>query len=120
MPVSALERFDAWVDDLDEVLTNATNPELSELYDPVTVSAIDARTGEPSAKRRAPRWRGGAAAVTMAVGVVQGLRDVVDDDFDPIVEIDEGSCDHRRRAVTVHLVPGDPAAGVAVVRRWLL
>jgi len=48
------------------------------------------------------------------------LRDVVDDDFDPIVEIDEGSCDHRRRAVTVHLVPGDPAAGVAVVRRWLL
>jgi hypothetical protein len=118
--VSALDRFDAWADDLDETLTSAADPELSDLYDPVTVSAIDGRTGEPSETRRAPRWRGGAAAGAMAVGVMQGLRDVVDDGSDPIVEIDQDQCDHRRQAVTVHLVPGDPAAGVAVIRRWLL
>jgi hypothetical protein len=118
--VSALDRFDAWADDLDEILTRTADPELSDLYDPITVSAIDGRTGEPSVTRRAPRWRSRAAAGAMAMGVVQGLRDVVDDGSDPIVEIDEDQCDHRQRAVTVHLVPGDPAAGVAVIRRWLL
>ena len=83
----------------------------------------------------------GVAAAGTAIGIVRQQRQisrragedlpfgslhstpltVVADDGVPLhVEIDEGSCDHRRRAVTVHLVPGDPAAGVAVVRRWLL
>ena len=57
----------------------------------------------------------------MVAGVVHGVREVFDDDeFEPVVEIDEDLDGRRLEAVTVHLVPGDPAAGIAIVRRWLL
>jgi hypothetical protein len=111
--VSALGRFDQWAEDLDD--------ELTAIYDPATVAAIDRRGGQPPTPATARRWRGGATAGAMVVGLVSGVERALDDDDDEaIVEIDEEIRDHRLQAVTVHLAWGDPAASVAIVRRWLL
>ena len=56
----------------------------------------------------------------MVVGLVNGVRDVLEDEPDPIVEIDEEVRDRRLEPVTVHLAWGNPSASVAIVRRWLL
>ena len=95
--------------------------ELSDLYDPATLRAIDARGGEPRRSASVTGWRGGATAGAMVVGMVQGVHHALDDDeAEPVVEIDRERGDAGAQAVTVHLAWGNPAAGVAVVRRWLL
>ena len=95
--------------------------ELSDLYDPATLRAIDARGGEPRRSASVNGWRGGATAGAMVVGMVQGVHHALDDDeAEPVVEIERERGDAGAQAVTVHLAWGNPAAGVAVVRRWLL
>jgi hypothetical protein len=90
--------------------------DLDELYDDVTLAAIEGRTGEPT------RWQGRAASGTLVLGMMQGVKDALDDEeeVEPVVEIDEEHRASRLEAVTVHLVPGCPAASIAIVRRWLL
>lgn len=124
--MSALQAFDDWADQLDD--------RLAGVYDPATLQAIDSASGEP-VRRLLPHtaapppgpatpaagWRGGVAAGAMVVGLVQGVRDVLDDDeSDPVVEIDEEARHRRLEPVTVHLAWGNPAASVAIVRPWLL
>lgn len=93
---------------------------LDELYDSATVRAIEGRTGEPPRVAAATGWRGGVSAGAMVVGLVNGVRDAVDtDEPEPVVDV-EVTPRGRLEAVVVHLVPGDPAASVAIVRRWLL
>lgn len=114
--MSALDRYDEWADGLDD--------ELAAIYDPATFAAIDGATGEPAAKLRPAgpggAWRGGVAAGAMVVGLVNGVRDVFDDESEPIVEIEEERAAARLEPVTVHIAWGNPAASVAIVRRWLL
>ena len=55
----------------------------------------------------------------MVVGLVNGIRDVLDEESEPIVEIEEERAFARLEPVTVHIAWGNPAASVAVVRRWL-
>lgn len=130
--MNALDRFDEWESRLDGVLPRsgptrrALDPahpdrvELAQLYDRRTFEAIEVGGGEPPRTDRAG-WRGGAATGAVLVGLVQGARDVLDDDDpEPVVEIEELRRDRNHQAVTVHLSWGNPAAGVAVVRRWLL
>ncbi len=111
--MSALDRWDDWEDGLDD--------DLAEVYDPATLRAIDRQTGEPAGPAVARGWRGGATAGAMVVGMVQGVRDALEDEeSDPVVEIDEDLRETRQEAVSVHLAWGNPSASVAVVRRWLL
>ncbi len=94
---------------------------LEDVYDDATLRAIDARTGEPS-RPPAPGggWRGGVTAGALVVGLVGGVRDALEtDEPEPQVEV-EARSRQRLEPVVVHLVPGDPAASVAIVRRWLL
>lgn len=89
--------------------------DLDEFYDDVTLAAIEARTGEPS------RWQGRAASGTLVLGMMQGVKDALDDEeIEPVVDIEEEHRASLLEAVTVHLVPGCPAASIAIVRRWLL
>ncbi len=111
--MTALDRFDEWADGLDD--------DLAAIYDPATVEAIDNGAGEPSEISRVRGWRGGATAGAMVVGLVSGVERALEDEEDePVVEVDEEIRDHRLQAVTVHLAWGEPAASVAIVRRWLL
>lgn len=109
----ALDRWDDFEDGLDD--------DLADVYDDATLRAIDRQVGEPAAPAVARGWRGGATAGAMVVGMVQGVRDVLEEDeSEPVVEIDEDLSDARLQAVTVHLAWGNPAASVAIVRPWLL
>lgn len=110
--MSALDRFDDWADGLDD--------ELAEIYDPATLRAIDHQAGQPTAADAVRGLRGGVTAGAMVVGLVNGVRDVLEDEPDPIVEIAEDGTDRRLEPVTVHLAWGNPSASVAIVRRWLL
>ena len=115
--MSALDRWD----EFEQGLEDGLDDDLADVYDPATLRAIDRQVGEPVAPPVARGWRGGATAGAMVVGMVQGVRDVLEDDeFDPIVEIDEDLRDARLQAVTVHLAWGNPAGSVAIVRPWLL
>ena len=115
--MSALDRFDEWADGLDD--------ELARVYDEATLRAIDRRAGEPDVPptgepRPVRGWRGGATAGALVVGLVQGVADALDDDeSEPVVEIDEELSERRLEPVTVHIAWGNPAASVAIVRRWL-
>ena len=111
--MSAMDRWDEFEDGLDD--------DLAEVYDEATLRAIDRQGGEPAAPSVARGWRGGATAGAMVVGMVQGVRDALEDEeSEPIVEIDEDLRGTRQQAVTVHLAWGNPAASVAIVRPWLL
>ncbi|MEM7286912.1 MAG: hypothetical protein AAF480_11215 [Actinomycetota bacterium] len=111
--MSALDRWDdleAGVDD-----------DLAEVYDAATLRAIDRQVGEPPTPAVARGWRGGATAGAMVLGMVQGVRDALEDEeSEPVVEIDEDLREARHQAVTVHLAWGNPSASVAIVRPWLL
>ena len=111
--MTALDRWDEFEDGLDD--------DLAEVYDEATLRAIDRQGGEPAAPAVVRGWRGGATAGAMVVGMVQGVRDALEDEeSEPVVEIDEDLRDARQQAVTVHLAWGNPAASVAIVRPWLL
>jgi len=120
--VGALDRWDDWEDEVDDWVTAAGRP-LEELYDDGTVEAIDAGAGEPD--RRAGRLRSavvGAAAGAAAAGLARSVHDVLaDEDAEPdeAGEIEVAPVERRLEPVTVILVPGDPEASVAIVRRWL-
>ncbi len=121
--VGALDRWDDWEDEVDDWFAAADRP-LEELYDDGTVEAIEAGGGEPA--RRRPRLRSAviaAAAGAAAGGLARGVHDALaDDDAEPeeAGEIEIAPAERRLEPVTVVLVPGDPAASVAIVRRWLL
>ncbi|MGI9623583.1 MAG: hypothetical protein ACR2PK_12170 [Acidimicrobiales bacterium] len=130
--MSALERFAEWEARLEagdeaspapvETRGSAeTALDLECLYDPQTLEAIDARTGEPRrAEATMAGWRGGAATGAVVVGLVQGVRDALEENEpDPVVEIEQLRRDGTLEPVTVHLAWGDPQASVAIVRRWL-
>jgi hypothetical protein len=120
--MGALERWDDWESEVGDWLAAAGRP-LEELYDDGTVQAIDAGAGEP--ERRTRRLRGaivGAAAGAAAAGLARGVHDALaDEDAEPeeAGEIEVAPLERRLEPVTVILVPGDPAASVAIVRRWL-
>lgn len=115
--MSALDRWDDFEDGLDASLDD----DLAGVYDPATLRAIDGQAGEPPTRAVARGWRGGATAGAMVVGMVQGVRDALEDEeSEPVVEIDEDLGHGGAQAVTVHLAWGNPAASVAIVRRWLL
>jgi hypothetical protein len=114
--MAALDRYDEWADALDRLLGSAdTDDPLVDVYDPQTLAAID----EGETRPHASRWRGRAAAGAVVAGLVTGIRDVFEPEGEPVVELQE-STRRQPEAVTVHLAWGNPAASVAVVRRWLL
>ena len=116
--MSALERYDEWEATLDDTHDQPAAPSLEDIYDPETLLAID-RRHEPSSTAVAG-WRGGVTAGAMVVGMVQGVRDVLDtDEEEPVVEIDEVPRSRRLEPVSVHIAWGNPAASVAIVRPWL-
>lgn len=121
--MGALDRWDDWEDEVDDRLA-AAEPALADLYDDATVRAIDAGAGEPvRPARRLPRAVAAAAAGVAAGSFVRGVQAALaDDDAEPedAGEIDFAPAERRLEPVTVVLVPGDPAASVAIVRRWLL
>jgi hypothetical protein len=91
-----------------------------DLYDDDTVAAIDAwRIGPGLEPVRGLRGRVAAAAV-VAAGLT-GVRDVFEEDTEPVIEelrIHDASV--AREAVTLLFVPNDPSGTVAFVRPWLL
>lgn len=117
--MSALDHWDELEERIDRVLGEEP-PDLEDLYDPAVLAAIDAR-GEAAGRATASPWRGGLTAGALVVGMVHGVRDVLDtDDDDPVVEeIDEILRASRREWVSVHLAWGNPQASVAVIRPWL-
>jgi len=91
-----------------------------DLYDDDTVAAIDAwRIGRGLEPARGLRGRVAAAAV-VAAGLT-GVRDVFEEDTEPVVEeLRIHDTLVAREAVTLLFVPNDPSGTVAVVRPWLL
>ncbi len=114
--MSALDRYDEWAESLDRLLGPAVDDDpLVDVYDPETLAAID----EGRTRPHTSRWRGRAAAGAVVAGLVTGMREVFEPEGEAVVELQE-STRRRPEAVTVHLAWGNPAASVAVVRRWLL
>lgn len=130
--MGALQAWDDWEVGLDDIVgpdAGPSAPPLEELYGPATLAAIERGAGEPTAaatSRGNGSWRGAAmamAAGATVAGLARGLRDPAEDDSvetDEVVEPADAIADARLEPVTVVLVPGDPAASVAIVRRWLL
>jgi hypothetical protein len=121
--VGALDRWDDWEAEVDDWLAAAGSP-LQDLYDESTVRAIEAGAGEPECRTRRLRSAVVAAAAGAAAGgLARGIHDALaDEDVEPeeAGEIEVAPAERRLEPVTVILVPGDPAASVAIVRRWLL
>jgi hypothetical protein len=102
---------------------------LRAMYDPATLAAIDAavvrRRGQAQPVGPPPR-RGGTRAVSLAgalwLGALTGVGEALTDEdrqshkvwFVPV------ATDPEAEAVSIHLVPGVPAASHVVVRTWLL
>lgn len=115
---------------------------LSGVYDPVTLAAIDAaaaRAGQAGhvgqawpagrvgrSRRHGPAGRGGIGAASLAgslwLGALTGVGEALGDgNTQPHVAwFVPAAADPDNQAVSVHLVPGMPAASVVVVRPWLL
>ena len=116
--MSALDRYDEWEAALDDVLQESPSPSLEDIYDPETLLAIDHQR-EPGAAP-AGGWRGGVTAGALVVGMVSGVRDVLEpEDEDALVEIEEAQPARRLEPVSVHLAWGNPSASIAIVRPWL-
>lgn len=91
-----------------------------DLYDDDTVAAID---GWPSGRGAGPArgFRGHVAAAAVVAAGLTGVRDVWEEDTEPVIEeprIQDATVAHE--AVTLLFVPNDPSGTVAVVRPWLL
>lgn len=93
--------------------------DLEELYDPTTITAIDA-----SPSRRARLTVGGARGSTMAGAILlaglTGGREAMEEIRPAVAEVRPEAGLDTYDAVTVLFVPGVPAATVAVVRPWRL
>ncbi len=132
--MAALDRYDAWESTVDALLAGQTDncagdtsaeassvPGFDEVYDPETQAAIERGGSEPDAPAAVSRWRGGVAAGALSAGLLGVARAVEDrPGEEPVVELDRAGGRSRLEPVTVHLAWGNPAASVAVVRRWLL
>jgi hypothetical protein len=127
--MAALDRYDDWESQVDARLAehgcrdnqaDEGPPALSELYDPATQAAINRGGPQPPGTPTPPRWRGGMAAGAVKAGLL-GTAAALDErpDEEPVVELDRAIGGQKLEPVTVHLAWGDPAASVAVVRRWL-
>ncbi len=128
--MGALERYDQWeaglVDgvlerDFDGAERPTDPPPIEDIYDTDTLEAIDAAGPQPPAPRAGSgTLRGGVAAGALAAGLL-GVGSALDDidDEEPVVELEQARRDARLEPVSVYLAWGDPAASVAVVRRWL-
>ena len=91
-------------------------PDLEELYGPDVVAALD--RPRPAPEVRAGRSAAAALTAALLTGVAASL-----DERRPEPEIAEFEPDRDHdwlQPVTVHLVPGVPAASVALVRPWLI
>jgi hypothetical protein len=112
---------------------------LSGVYDPATLAAIDAAAARAvqargegqvgrvgSSRRQKPAGRGGIGAASLAgslwLGALTGVGEALgDEDTQPHVAwFVPATADPETQAVSVHLVPGMPAASRVVVRSWLL
>ena len=104
-------------------------PPLEEIYDEATLAALDAGV-EP--EREAPvttdedaaapaRWRGSLASGAVLAGIALGLKEVFDPDPEggSMIEVVRDTGSEPVDGVTLHFVPDDPQATVAVVRRRL-
>lgn len=102
-------------------------PALEDVYDEATLAALDAGVEperEPTADEdeapAAARWRGSLAGGAVLAGIALGLKEV----FDPepeggsMIEVVRDTRPEPVDGVTLHFVPDDPQATVAVVRRW--
>ena len=128
--MGALERYDHWEAGLvDGVLArdpDATKrptdpPPIEDISDQDTLMAIDAAGPQPPVARAGSgTLRGGVASGALAAGLL-GVGSALDDidDEERVVEIEQARRDGRLEPVSVYLAWGDPAASVAVVRRWL-
>lgn len=102
---------------------------LRAMYDPATLAAIDAAVVRQRGQVQtvgSPSRRGGTRAVSLAgalwLGALTGVGEALTDEdrqphkawFVPV------ATDPEAEAVSVHLVPGAPAASHVVVRPWLL
>ena len=102
-------------------------PALEDVYDEATLAALDAgvepeREDPATAADDAPtaaRWRGSLAGGAVLAGIALGLKEV----FDPepeggsMIEVVRDTGSEPVDGVTLHFVPDDPQATVAVVRR---
>ncbi|MCB1002792.1 MAG: hypothetical protein KDB35_01265 [Acidimicrobiales bacterium] len=94
---------------------------LEELYDDATLAALERGAAGDAPRRtrdRAPRSVELALVNALVTGVAEPL--VRHREPEPVVEQHEDRRDGAVPAVSVFLVPGAPAASVAVVRPWLL
>lgn len=102
---------------MDALLASA--PALEDVYDDEVLTAID-RGLEPATEPGALQRR--VASSALVLSLVNGVREAVDadDEDEDLIEIYEAEHGRRLEAVSVHLAWGDPAAGIAIVRPWLL
>ena len=100
------------------------------MYNEATLRAIDHRREPPRARteparrlgREGVRTDGVLVAGALTAGLLRGVHTALDGDEsdDAIVETLDEERSGPSAAVSVHLVWGEPAASVAIVRRWLL
>lgn len=102
-------------------------PQLEDIYDTATVDAIDKlrvrhRTSQLPAAEPSRRRDNLAVAGALTASMLRGIDQVLDadEDDDGIVEVLDQDGVGRHQAVSVHLVWGEPAASIAIVRPWLL
>lgn len=98
-----------------------SEPTLEDLYDPATLAVIDGWSGEQRTVEPAQSWRRAVVAGAITTALVTGVNEALEDDVeDAVVELDRKPVRTPLEAVTLHFVPGDPPASVAIVRPWLL
>ena len=92
---------------------------LEDVYDPATLGRIErASTGGRAAVGE--RWRSVSVASAITGASLTGLAEVLEPAEDHVGQVHPEAHDHRLEPVTVHFVPHDPRATVAVIRPWLL
>ncbi|HMQ26896.1 MAG TPA: hypothetical protein PKA98_12975 [Acidimicrobiales bacterium] len=103
-------------------------PALEEVYDAATLAALDSgveperdETGatEDATPTVAAGWRGSLAGGAVLAGIALGLKQVFDPEPDggAMIEVVGETGAQPVDGVTLHFVPDDPQATVAVVRR---
>jgi hypothetical protein len=97
--------------------SDAGGEALADRYDAETWALIDGyRPGRP--RRPAVSTR---AAVTLWAAALRGVGEALEGPDEDDADVERAPSEPRRlEAVTLHFVPGDPRATLAIVRPWLL
>lgn len=97
------------------------NDPLEACYDEPTLSRID-RSRRSATNGAGATWRSASVAGAIAGASFTGVADAIGaaDEVDGVHDVWPEPVDVRLEAVTIHFVPHDPQATVAVIRPWLL